>query len=135
MGAARNTRQKQMVYDALVRLDHPTATQVYACVHEEHPTVSRGTVFRVLSGFAESGQVRRVNLFGSDARYDHTLAPHAHGRCRVCGGVQDVFLPDFAAIAAGAASDGFCIEGCEVEFYGVCAACSKKQMRESANQA
>ena len=50
MGALRNTRQKQMVYDALTRLDHPTATQVYECVHAEHPTVSRGTVFRVLGG-------------------------------------------------------------------------------------
>ena len=105
MGAMRNTRQKQMVYEALTRLDHPTATQVYECVHAEHPTVSRGTVFRVLGGFAEGGQVRRVTIFGSDTRYDHTLAPHAHGRCRVCGGVCDVFLPDFDAIAAGAVTD------------------------------
>ena len=126
MGAVRNTRQKQMVYDALTRLDHPTATEVYERVHSEHPTVSRGTVFRVLGGFAAGGQVRRVTLEGSDARFDHTLAPHAHGRCRVCGRVCDVFLPDFSAIAQTARSDGFRIDGCEVEFYGVCADCSQK---------
>ena len=134
MGAMRNTRQKQMVYEALTRLDHPTATQVYECVHAEHPTVSRGTVFRVLGGFAEGGQVRRVTIFGSDTRYDHTLVPHAHGRCRVCGGVCDVFLPDFDAIAAGAESDGFCVESCEVEFGGICAACKREQMRENAKE-
>ena len=66
MGAVRNTRQKQMVYDALTRLDHPTATEVYERVHSEHPTVSRGTVFRVLGGFAAGGQVRRVTLADSD---------------------------------------------------------------------
>ena len=77
MGAVRNTRQKQMVYDALTRHDHPTATEVYERVHSEHPTVSRGTVFRVLGGFAAGGQVRRVTLADSDTRYDHTLEPHA----------------------------------------------------------
>lgn len=126
MGAVRNTRQKQMVYDALTRLDHPTATEVYERVHSEHPTVSRGTVFRVLGGFAAGGQVRRVTLADSDTRYDHTLEPHAHGRCRICGRVCDVFLPDFSAIAQTARSDGFRIDGCEVEFYGVCADCSQK---------
>ena len=132
MGAVRNTRQKQMVYDALTRLDHPTATEVYERVHEEYPTVSRGTVFRVLGGFAANGQVRRVRLADSDMRYDHTLQPHAHGRCRVCGRVCDVFLPDFSAIAADAQSEGFRIDGFEVEFYGVCAACADAGKKTNA---
>ena len=123
MGAVRHTRQKQAVYEALARLDHPTATEVYESVRRDYPTLSRGTVFRVLGGFAEEGRARRVNLFGSETRYDATLAPHAHGRCRVCGRVQDVFLPRFAEIAAEAECCGFSAEGCEVEFYGVCAAC------------
>ena len=71
-GAPRNTRQKQAVYDALTCLDHPTATQVYDYVHAEYPTLSRGTVFRVLGGFAAGGQVRKVTLADSDARYDPT---------------------------------------------------------------
>ena len=133
-GAPRNTRQKQAVYDALTCLDHPTATQVYDYVHAEYPTLSRGTVFRVLGGFAAGGQVRKVTLADSDARYDPTLAPHGHGRCRVCGRVCDVFLPDFDAIAACAESDGFCVESCEVEFGGVCAACKREQMRENAKE-
>ena len=124
-GAPRNTRQKQAVYDALTQLDHPTATELYAYVHATHPTLSRGTVFRVLNQFAESGQVRRVTLAGSDARFDHTLVPHAHGKCRVCGRVCDIFLPAFASIAADAESGGFVIDGCEVEFTGVCPQCVK----------
>ena len=134
MAALRKTKQKQAVYEALTALDHPTATQVYERVHEEHPTVSRGTVFRVLGNFAANGQIRRVTLADSDTRYDHTTAPHAHGRCRVCGRVCDVFLPDFNAIAAGAQSGGFRIDGCEVEFFGVCAECQAKNACESTKE-
>lgn len=131
-GVPRNTKQKQAVYDALCRLDHPTATEVYEYVRSAHPTLSRGTVFRVLGGFAAEGRVRKVTLEGSDARFDHTLAPHAHGRCRICGRVTDIFLPDYASIARGAICGGFHIEECDVEFSGICSECSKKQMREDA---
>ena len=52
----RQTKQKQIIYDALKTLDHPTATEVYGYVHENYPTVSRATVFRDLGGFATSGR-------------------------------------------------------------------------------
>lgn len=133
-GNVRNTKQKQAVYEALARLDHPTATEVYERVHAEHPGVSRGTVFRVLGGFAAGGQVHRVALTDSDMRFDTTLAPHGHGRCRVCGRVFDVFLPDLPALAQNAVCGGFHIDGCEVEFFGECDACIGKNMRQGANE-
>ena len=37
----RQTKQKQIIYDALKTLDHPTATEVYTYVHGHFPTVSR----------------------------------------------------------------------------------------------
>ncbi len=133
-GAPRNTKQKQAVYEALQRLGHPTATEVYESVRAVHPGVSRGTVFRVLGGFAASGQVRRLTLADSDARFDATLAPHAHGRCRICGRVCDIFLPDYAAVAAGAICGGFHVEGWDVEFTGLCKDCNEEQMRANANE-
>ena len=122
--AERNTKQKQAVYEALCSLDHPTATEVFDCVRATHPSVSRGTVFRVLGGFAESGKVRKLRLSGSDARYDVTLSPHAHARCRVCGKVAGVAL-SVANALENARAEGFAIEGCEVQFYGVCAECTR----------
>lgn len=133
-GAPRKTKQKQAVYEALTQLDHPTATQVYEYVHAQNPTLSRGTVFRVLGGFAANGQVRKVTLEGSDARFDHTLVPHGHGRCRECGRVCDIFLADFAAIGRDAVCGGFQVEGWDVEFTGLCEECSKKQMRQGAKE-
>ena len=131
-GTQRKTKQKLAIYDALAALDHPTATQVYERVHEEHPTVSRGTVFRVLGGFAERGLVRKLSLAESDARFDVTTAPHAHGVCRVCGRVCDLPLPALAPVAAGSIWGGFHVDGCEVQFTGICQDCSKANMRQSA---
>ncbi len=120
----RNTKQKQAIYEALCALDHPSATEVYDRLHTEYPTISRGTVFRVLGGFAESGKVRKLQLSDSDDRYDPTLAPHYHARCRVCGRVEDVFLPEAdALLGAIKETEHFTINGYDVEFFGACKDC------------
>ena len=48
MTAERNTRQKQAVQRALCELDHPTAAQILTRVRAELPSVSQGTVYRIL---------------------------------------------------------------------------------------
>lgn len=131
-GELRHTKQKQAILEALDRLDHPTATEVYEYVRKCNPSLSRGTVFRVLGGFAERGLVRKLSLAESDARFDVTTAPHAHGVCRVCGRVCDLPLPALAPVAAGSMWGGFHVDGCEVQFTGICQDCSKANMRQSA---
>lgn len=121
MQQTRRTWQKQAVYHALCALDHPTATQVYERVREDYPTVSRGTVFRVLGGFSQSGKIKKLQLSDSDIRYDFRTEPHCHARCRVCGAVKDVFFDP--AQLSGLTAEGFEIDGCAVEFFGICADC------------
>lgn len=119
----RNTKQKQAVYGALCALGHPTATEVYAYVRAHGSTVSRGTVFRVLAGFADEGRIRRLFFSGSDLRYDATLTPHAHAHCTVCGKVTDVPLPEaFDKVVL----DGFEIGGLEAAWNGRCADCARR---------
>ena len=77
----RQTKQKQIIYDALKTLDHPTETEVYGYVHENHPTVSRATVFRVLSGFADNGRALELRAAGNEVRYDYNVEPHYHAHC------------------------------------------------------
>lgn len=121
----RNTKQKQVIYEALCSLDHPTATEVYEYVHGTYPSISRGTVFRVLGGFATSGRVRKLQLSDTDDHFDPTLAPHYHARCRGCGKIVDVFLPEAESFLSGVGVSGFRIEGYEVEFFGTCADCNE----------
>lgn len=122
----RQTKQKQVIYDALVYLDHPTATEVYGRVHELNPTVSRATVFRVLNGFATSGKALELRLAGDETRYDYNVKPHAHARCKACKRVTDVEIDGLPADGLRATSlDGFAVEGYVIEFYGYCKQCGK----------
>lgn len=122
MTSQRRTAQKQAVYDALLALDHPSATEVYAYLQGKEPAVSRGTVFRVLSAFSESGRVKKLRLLGDEAHYDFNTSPHAHARCRLCGRVWDLQ----GVPAPLALPEGFLFEESELEVSGVCAACAAK---------
>lgn len=120
----RQTKQKQIIYDALKTLNHPTATEVYGYVREQHPTVSRATVFRVLGGFAASGRALELRAAGNEVRYDYNIAPHCHGRCVSCGKLADVTATGLTESGIEAtACDGFAIEGYTLEFFGTCEEC------------
>lgn len=123
----RNTVQKQTIYSALCALDHPTATEVYGYVHQSSPSISRGTVFRVLNGFSESGKIRKLQLSDSDVRYDMTTAPHFHARCRICGAVKDVFLENAEKVLSSAKGEDILLDGVEAEFFGICTRCASAQ--------
>ena len=120
----RQTKQKQIIYDALQTLDHPTATEVYGYVHDKYPTVSRATVFRVLKGFADGGKALELKAAGDEMRYDYNVAAHYHARCKDCGRVADVFATGIPLDGLKAtAESGFSIDGYSVEFFGTCKLC------------
>lgn len=85
----RNTRQRQMVLDAVrARCDHPTADDIYLDVRGVDSKISRGTVYRNLGVLAETGEITHVRSFPAD-RYDLRLDRHYHMRCIHCGRVWD----------------------------------------------
>lgn len=121
----RQTKQKQIIYDALKALDHPTATEVYGYVRNEHPSVSRATVFRVLGGFAANGRALELRAAGSEVRYDYNVEPHYHARCLQCGRVADVMATGLPTDGLSVKADcGFSVEGYSLEFFGTCRECS-----------
>jgi Fe2+ or Zn2+ uptake regulation protein len=121
----RQTKQKQIIYEALQTLDHPTATEVYGYVHNMYPTVSRATVFRVLGGFAANGRALELRAAGDEIRYDYNVMPHYHAHCRECGRVADVWVEGMPEKGLkGEADCGFQVEGYSVEFFGICTHCS-----------
>lgn len=124
----RQTKQKQIIYEALKALNHPTATEVYGYIHDIVPTVSRATVFRVLGGFAAAGQALELRFAGNEVRYDYNTHKHCHARCVYCGRLSDVEasgLPDFEKERVKACA-GFEVEGYSVEFYGRCGECREE---------
>ena len=128
----RQTKQKQVIYDVLKELNHPTATEVFSRVHEAYPTVSRATVFRVLGGFASSGRALELRSAGNEVRYDYKVEPHCHARCESCGKLADVETEgaEFGKMKARA-MDGFDVRGYVLEFYGRCAECRKEEFTQA----
>lgn len=120
----RQTRQKQIILDALPRLNHPTATAVYEYIHGEHPTVSRATVFRVLKQAEENGRIMRLSFAGGEDRFDYNAEPHYHVRCVHCGKVCDVKMPFLYGLEDEVEDAcGFSLQTHDIEFKGLCPAC------------
>ena len=128
MADTRRTLQKEIIHQTLCQMHcHPTASMVYETIHRTHPTISRSTVFRVLGQMAEEGRILRISLTGSDDRFDGTVSRHGHVRCRLCGAVADI-----PWVEMGSPSDtaGFLLEGCSVEYRGVCPSWQKRLEQE-----
>ena len=124
----RNTVQKDIIYSALCRLgNHPTADEVFDCVHADYPRISRTTVYRVLNRMAESGKILKVRVSGGADRFDHTTHPHEHIRCVKCGRVCDIETDGIGDLT-GRITDtsGFSVTGFSVEFVGLCPECKKQ---------
>ena len=122
----RNTLQKSIVtgvFDSMT--NHPSAGMVYDAVHEKYPSISRATVYRILAEAAEEGSIQRLKLRDANDRYDFTLTEHHHITCKHCGHVADVScdLEHDSVTEAAAACEGFSIEECHLEFFGICEKC------------
>lgn len=130
MNNKRNTLQKRIVSDIFCEMhNHPSAGMVYEAVQAQFPSISRATVYRLLAEAAEEGKIQRLKLTDANDRFDITLSKHYHVVCRCCGAVADVVADDRDALLTADAQgcEGFQIEGCHVEFVGLCKACQENQ--------
>ena len=123
--SARQTIQRQIIEGELCALaNHPTADEVYASVHEKHPTISKATVYRTLGKLADEGEVLRVKINNGADHFDHQTFAHYHVHCLRCGKVDDVMVSQLSGIeqSAAAVSD-YAICGYTLQFDGICPAC------------
>lgn len=115
--------------DALTELDHPTADQIYECLHEKYPSISKATVYRVLNRLSEEGEILHLRVPAGPDKFDITLSDHHHIECSTCGKLCDIYLPDFKAICSKIEKEcGYYIKGCRLVFDGVCPECKQKQI-------
>jgi Fur family peroxide stress response transcriptional regulator len=127
MKTTRNTQQKKIIKDALTCLDHPTASELYESIHKDYPAISKATVFRVLSQYADNGDVLRLTLFDSSTRFDYNTKPHVHAHCSVCGRVFDVWNDEFNSLLNIKSVEGFEVTLCNIELNGICKDCKNKK--------
>jgi Fur family ferric uptake transcriptional regulator len=121
----RMTCQRQIILEELRKVKtHPTADEVYQMVRQRLPRISLGTVYRNLEILSKSGMVLKLELGGSQRRFDGAVQSHYHVRCSRCGCVQDVVMQPVRDLEDKLRGQcDFEIVGHRLEFIGVCPAC------------
>jgi Fur family ferric uptake transcriptional regulator len=121
----RITRQRRVILEELHRdSQHPTASEIYELVRRRLPRISLGTVYRNLEMLGEHGLIQKLDVGGTQKRFDGITNNHYHLRCLRCGSVQDAPLEpmmDLEEIVRKRTD--FEIEGHRLEFVGLCLKC------------
>ena len=122
----RLTTQRQIILEELEKVSsHPTANEVYDMVRKRLPRIGLGTVYRNLELMAETGIILKLEVGGTQKRFDATTHPHYHIRCISCGKVEDIEIPVMADIDQAAAElSNYQVLGHHIEFSGVCSTCN-----------
>ena len=124
----RLTTQRQIILEELGKVkSHPTANEVYDMVRKRLPRIGLGTVYRNLELLADSGIILKLEVGGTQKRFDATIEPHYHIRCTSCGKVDDIDFEVQGEInQAAEAASNYKILGHHIEFTGVCASCTQQ---------
>jgi len=123
----RLTTQRQIILEELAKVKtHPTASELYDMVRKRLPRIGLGTVYRNLELMAENGMILKLEVGGTQKRFDATTDTHYHIRCSNCGKVDDIDTPVMdELVREAAASSSYQVLGHHVEFSGICPGCQK----------
>lgn len=67
-----------ILHELMVRDEHPTAEQLHDRIKAQNPSISLGSVYRILEKLVESNLVSRVATRSGTKRYDANLEQHSH---------------------------------------------------------
>jgi len=132
----RMTRQRQVILEELRKTrSHPSADELYEMVRQRLPHISLGTVYRNLDLLARDGLIRKLELGGTQKRFDGDTSGHYHKRCLKCGRIEDAQVETIAAIedAVKEVTDYEIIEH-RLEFIGLCPQCAGKRRKLDRHQ-
>lgn len=124
----RNTIQRTLILETIRNLkNHPTADEVYETIVNDHPNISRGTVYRNLNQLSEDGIIKRIPIPGAAEHFDHLVHNHYHARCLDCGNIYDVQMENLPVLEDLITDKkGFVFTGYDILFKGTCHHCSHK---------
>jgi Fe2+ or Zn2+ uptake regulation protein len=124
----RNSRQRDLILKELkMTKTHPTAAILYEAVRKRIPNISLGTVYRNLDLLTKMGIIRKLEIGGSEARFDASLDQHYHIVCTECGRIDDVHdLPlEDRGLETIKEINGYQVNGFNMNFMGICSNCQK----------
>ncbi len=73
------TPQRFSILEAIYTLgNHPSADNILEYIHESHPNIATGTVYKVLDTLVENNLIRKVKTDAGQMRYDGVIESHHH---------------------------------------------------------
>ena len=131
----RLTTQRQIILEELGKVkSHPTANEVYDMVRRRLPRIGLGTVYRNLELMAENGIILKLEVGGTQKRFDACTDLHYHIRCIACGRVDDIELPVQQEINEIASRNtSYEVLSHHIEFLGTCEQCSPAKGQPTVN--
>jgi len=121
----RVTPQRQLVLEAVTKLEHASPEEIWADVQQTASGVNISTIYRALELLEQLGLVTHTHLGHGAPRYHLAAeADHVHLVCSSCGRITQV--PPAAVEALVSAldeSDGFQTDVGHLTVFGRCAAC------------
>ena len=131
----RLTAQRQVILEELGKVtSHPTANEVYDMVRRRLPRIGLGTVYRNLELMADVGVILKLEVGGTQKRFDATVEPHYHVRCTACGKVNDIDIAVQEQINEMAEkASNYKILGHHIEFSGICTSCQEEMQKMDVN--
>jgi Fur family transcriptional regulator, peroxide stress response regulator len=106
---------------------HPSASQLYASIKRQFPTMSHATVYKTLTLLKEMNQVLEIDL-RSDSHYDgNRPEPHPHLICMQCNQIIDAEVSlDQESLRRLEQASGYQILRPQISLYGLCPDCKEK---------
>lgn len=122
------TPQRKVVLEELrMANSHLTADEVYEMVRARLPRISLGTVYRNLKILSRLGLINKLELGGSQKRFDGRTQNHYHLRCLSCGRIDDAPIePQTMWEESLADLTDYKIVGHRLEFVGLWPGCQTK---------
>ena len=119
------TEQREVILEELRKTHaHPSADEVFHMVRKRLPRISLGTVYRNLEILAANGMIQKMEMAGSQKRFDGTTKNHYHMRCVRCGRMEDARLGPIRGLAAALRGmSDYEVVGHRLEFMVVCPSC------------
>jgi Fur family ferric uptake transcriptional regulator len=121
----RVTPQRQLVLEAVTKLEHASPEEIWADVQQTASGVNISTIYRALELLEQLGLVTHTHLGHGAPRYHLAAeADHVHLVCSACGRITQV-TPDAVAPLVTALDEdhGFQTDVGHLTVFGRCASC------------
>lgn len=131
----RNTKQKELIHDALKANDEFISAQdLHRKLEDEGVKVGLATVYRQLNALAEAGEADTVRLEGQQLfRLCGDDGHHHHLVCTNCGKTVEIESPSETWLRGISEKYGFTIERHTLEVFGLCPDCRNEARRNSVD--